>query len=290
MTTGMGPGMGMFAPLLQLQQTAGNQAVLGSVGGGLFSQPVTQESVEAPLAMSVEEPLAMSETRSYRDKTLDEIRKQKRQEKLDAKRKYRIGMHGYKKSEQQRLSNAYGIQVSGTTHESEHTIGFEPLNQTSGNTRGVGQQARELENKAPAYQEMKELHREHIGTGTQKARDESGFNSEEYRNSQRSLIEKGDVSSAVQLNQLGYAFDPAKSKLTTTQEGLAATDSYDTMVENMDSVTYASGPGETTVGVDAQQKAEMYLARRATISGKFPTILEENAARMKFGLPPLTGN
>lgn len=201
---------------------------------------------------------------------------------------YKPGMHGYKKNEQARLSEAYEIDVTGKTHESEHTIGFEPLNQTSGNKRGENAQARRLENIAPAYQEVKQLHRDHIGTGTQNEKDASGFNSEGYRASQRSLVEDGDVSSAVQLNQLGYAFDPNKSQLTTTNEGLAANDSFDTMVSNMDSVTYASGEDEKTVGVDARQKAEMYLSRRAMLTGKFPTVAEENEARKKFGLDELS--
>jgi hypothetical protein len=215
-------------------------------------------------------------------------RKNRRDDTLAVRRGvYKPGMHGYKKSEQKRLSDAYDISVTGTTHESEHTIGFEPLNQTSGNKRGSNSTARSLENRAPAYQEVKGLHRDHIGTGTHGTADDSGFNSEDYRNSQRSLLEAGDVSSAVQINQLGYAFDPRMKGLPTTGEGRAATDSYDTMVANMNSVAYAQDDDEVTVDVDAKQKAEMYLARRTAITGSFPTIEEENEARVKFGLDPI---
>lgn len=262
-----------------LQRTVGNQAVLQMIGGD--GRPARRKNLK-DTSSTREERLA---------KTVEAAKKKRKNEKDDAlavrRGKYTPGMHGYKKSEQKRLSNAYGISVTGSTHESEHTIGFEPLNQTSGNKRGENATARSLENRAPAYQEVKELHRDHIGTGTHGSRDASGFNSEEYRNSQRSLLEAGDVSSAVQLNQLGYAFDPNKSALTATEEGKAATDSYDTMVANMNSVAYAQDDGEVSVGVDAKQKAEMYLARRAAITGKFPTIEEENAARIKFGLDPI---
>jgi hypothetical protein len=194
-------------------------------------------------------------------------------------------MHGYKGKEQKRLSELYDFAVSGKTHESEHTVGYEPLSQTSTLSRGGSSEARTLENKAPAYQEVYSLHRRHIGTGTKTKRDKSGFNSREYRDTQRALIEAGDVSSAVQINQLGYAFDKKKSKLTNTIPGFVANNSYDHMVEHLDSMTYAQGSQEVTVPVDAKQRVEMYLARRAMISGKFPTVDEENQARLKFGLP-----
>jgi hypothetical protein len=57
------------------------------------------------------------------------------------------------------------------------------------------------------------------------------------------------------------------------------------MVEHMDSLTYANEEEDVTVSVDAKQKTEMYLARRAMETGKFPTVEEENAARAKFGVP-----
>lgn len=272
---------GMSDNPFALQTAVGNQGVLALQDSDDKVKP-SRKSPKAETKLDPEESKAKRRTATKKQ------RADKKDEKLGVSRgTYKPGMHGYKKKEQTRLSDAYGIQVTGDSHESEHTIGFEPLNQTSGNKRGENAAARRLENIAPAYQEVKELHRDHIGTGTQNEKDASGFNSEGYRASQRSLVEANDVSSAVQLNQLGYAFDPNKSKLTTTQEGLAATDSYDTMVSNMDSVTYASGEDEKTVGVDARQKAEMYLARRAAISGKFPTVEEENEARKKFGLDEL---
>lgn len=200
---------------------------------------------------------------------------------------YILGQHGAKGREQKRLSKRYGIKVTGSTHESEHTIGFEPLNQTSGIKRGTAGRIRTLENKAPAYQEYKPLHRDHIGTGTTNTVDKSGFNSHTYRQYQRSLVESGDVSSAVQLNQLGYSFDPKFKKLSSTPEGKSANDSFNTMVENMEGVTYAKDTNDVNVNVDAKQRAEMHLSRIAAQTGKYPTEEQENEVRKKYGLPSI---
>ncbi len=174
---------------------------------------------------------------------------------------YTIGSHGYKKKEQQELSTKYGINVSGATHESEHTIGFEPLNQTSGEKRGKGTRARKLENTAPAYQEVKDFHRSHIGTGSHGTADESGFTSTGYREAQRNLLTSGDVSSAVQLNQLGYAFNPVFQSSSKTKEREAADESFARMVGNMNTFTYAQGQQDVDVPVDEFQREEMLLSR-----------------------------
>ncbi|MFO0747779.1 MAG: hypothetical protein U1F43_19255 [Myxococcota bacterium] len=214
--------------------------------------------------------------------------KTKAKGKVGAERNsYVLGQYGAKEREQRRLGEAHGTKVSGATHEAEHTIGFEPLNQTSGDKRKETPSARSLENKAWAYQEVKPYHRDHIGTGNQQTPDASGFTADSYRESQRALLESGDVSSAVQINQLGYAFDPRFQEERGEKATQIADDSYDTMVTNMDKVNYAQGAGTVEVGVDARQRAEMYLARRAAQTGKVPTVEEENAARARFGLPPV---
>ena len=204
---------------------------------------------------------------------------------LKPKRKgYSIGKHGFKKREQKRLALIHSIPISGSIFESEHIVGFEPLNQTSGLKRGTQGRAKDLENNAPAYQERKELHRAHIGTGTNSKKDSSGFNSDEYRKYQRMLVESGDVSSAVQLNQLGYAFNPKFQSSAATPKGKAAQSSYETMVENMHSLTYAKSDEDKLVVVDAWQKAEMYLARTAAASRKWPSKDQIAEALKKFGL------
>lgn len=199
-------------------------------------------------------------------------------------RKHALGTHGAKQQEQKRLTSLLknAIKVSGSTHESEHTIGYEPL--ARGLKRGSGGRARRLENMAPAYQEVKALHRGHIGTGMHSTADASGFTSAEYRDTQRSLVEAGDVSSAVQINQLGYAFDPTFATRAATLEGQAAQESYNTMVENMDQVTYDQGGSDATASVSPEQKAEMYLARIAAVSGQWPTAKEIDDAKKRFGV------
>jgi hypothetical protein len=231
----------------------------------------------------------VGDSKQKRLKAVTDRRSASREEALNVRRgRYTIGQHGAKKSEQKRLGNEFGISVTGDTHESEHTIGFEPLNQTSGLKRGTAGRARTLENTAPAYQEFKPLHRDHIGTGTSNTADDSGFNSGTYRHDQRSLVESGDVGSAVQLNQLGYAFDSRFKDLPKTDEGKAANNSFNKMVENMQGVTYAQDDKDVTVPVDAKQRAEMHLSRIAAQTGKFPSRDEENEARKKFGLSELT--
>lgn len=200
------------------------------------------------------------------------------------RRRYLQGTHGFKKSEQARLKRLLGIAVTGSTHESEHTIGFEPLNRTSGQERGGSSFARMLENMAPAYQEVKSSHREHIGTGMKLTPDESGFNSPSYRDTQRSLIESGDVSSAVQINQLGYAFDPEFGITALSSPGRVARESYNAMVENMSQVSFAQGLDLETVDVDPTARAEMYLARIAAETGQWPNAQQIKDAKEKFGV------
>jgi hypothetical protein len=290
---------GRVRPTLQMKSTAINddpalEAEADRMGARALS------AAAAPRAA---EPAVGSATRAsspvQRARTLGTTKKRATKRKGKAQRgvgragikkpsRFMLGQHGAKKREQQRLSRAFGIRVSGSTHESEHTIGFEPLNRSSGLKRGKGKRARWLENKAFAYQEVKGLHRAHIGTGTRGTEDASGFNSESYREAQRSLVESGDVSSAVQINQLGYAFDPNFRTQVATDEGEAATDSYNEMVGAMDEVTYAEGDEDENVAIDARQRVEMYLARQVAITGRYPTKEEENAARLRFGVPVIS--
>lgn len=212
------------------------------------------------------------------------------------------GKHGGRRYEQKRLSEQYKKEVSGDTHESEHAIGFEPLNRTSNLPRGGGkdftkEQNRRvlgLEMKAPAYQEAKWFHRLHIGTGSGEKVGLHGWNAQSYRDDQRNALESGDpyaVSNAVQLNQLGYAFIPGfqSSDGTVNKQ---ADDSFSEMVSRLDSVKYAKEPDDIELKVGAKQKAEMELSRmvaRGACTGKggFPSVEEENAVRKKYGLDPI---
>lgn len=204
-------------------------------------------------------------------------------------RTYGEGTHGFKTAEQTRLGKKYGASVTGATHESEHTVGYDVLAKPAGLNRKTD--GAHLEKLAPAYQEQKPFHRAHIGTGnkTSSGPEDGGWNSAAYRRDQRTCIEAGDVSSAVQLNQLGYAHNPRFKTEGNTIGRQQANDSFDSMVTHNHSLTYAKADGTMTqVPIDARQKAEMYLSRPAAQNGRFPTVAEENEARLRFGLPPAT--
>ncbi len=158
---------------------------------------------------------------------------------------YSVGQHGNKLKEQQRLSTTYNTKVSGASHQSEHVFGYRPLQGDSGLTRGKSAAAKQLENQAPAYQELKDAHRMHVGTGTSTTVDASGFNSQTYRDYQRSLFssgEAGGVSAAAQLNSLGYAFNQTQPLDPTAPEVRAMNDSHLQMVNTMGGhgVSYAA--------------------------------------------------
>jgi len=197
---------------------------------------------------------------------------------------YKVGQHGSRRKEQQRLSEKFQTSVTHKTHESEHAIGYKALNHTSKEKRRSTAKARKLENEAWAYQEQKEFHRGHTGTGTRKKIGQDGFTSKSYRESQRRLLEAGDVSSAIQLNQLSYAFQAKFQDQEDTLARRAADSSYKKMVKHMDKVTYAREEKTKIIKLDPVAKAEMYLAREAARTGKWPTEAQIKAAKKKFGL------
>ena len=90
--------------------------------------------------------------------------------------------------------------------------------------------------------------------------------------------------SSTQLNQLGYAFLDGFQEKQDSAVRKAARDSYDVMVKNMKEVGHTKGGQEETALVDKRQQAEMYLARRAAETGKWPTAEEIAAAKKKFGI------
>lgn len=184
-----------------------------------------------------------------------------------ARAKYESGTHGAKNTEQGRLTKGYGQEVSGDTHESEHPIGFEPINQTNPEARGTKGRTKFLENHAPAYQEVHDLHRDHIGTGTHAAADASGFNSASYRLAQRELLMQNNPQAAVQLNQLAYAFDSRFNHGAAGHDPalnidrvdlMQANDSYFNMLNHVKKFDFADDV------VDPQAKTHMPRNRTAT--------------------------
>jgi RHS repeat-associated protein len=205
--------------------------------------------------------------------------------KSNRKRKYRLGSHGAKKTEQQRLGQEFGTKVSGATHESEHPIGYEVLGNRTGVPRGTSGQASSVENHAPAYQEAEPAHSGHIGTGTRvhpQAVGTSAFgSSEQYRQHQWNALNdtaeggRNNVSNAVQLNQLDYAHQQSFHNTTGTQAGQIADNSFHHMVDQHvgHGVGFATAPGTTTHThpVDNTAAAEMHLGRDTIRDQQYPT-------------------
>lgn len=204
--------------------------------------------------------------------------------KKNPRRKYYPGYHGYKTYEQKRLKGLFNETVSGKTHESEHPIGFEPINQTSEIKRGKSARSRGLENLAPAYQEEHDRHRDHIGTCTHGTPDESGFNSHTYRNSQRELLMQNEPGVAIQLNQLGYAFDQ-NFKFSSEKSQWQSNNSFEQMAREAKSFDIADDYEDKKgnhvvrnrqVTFKPNDYQEMLLSRTSALLKRYPNEMERS--------------
>lgn len=186
------------------------------------------------------------------------------------------GTHGFRKKEQQTLG------TSGATHESEHAIGYDVLGR--GVKRNRSALAREIENRAPAYQEHKPDHRAHIGTGNHNDYRGTGDSSSNYRKRQRTTLEQGRPGDAVQLNQLEYAYQPGFQSDTPGRR--VADQSFQTMADNLEELPYwdADNTCLQRARVDAVQRVEMNLARRIARTGRYPSRAEELAEMQRLGI------
>lgn len=172
------------------------------------------------------------------------------------------GTYGHRKADQR------DFHTTGRTHQAEHVVGFDVLNQYNGFKR-KSREGRDYENALPAYQEEYIFHRAHTGTGNKRKIDESGFNTPMYRNAQKVLTDNGDFSSAVQLNQLGYAFLP---EFSSSPYGTAADQSFLRMVRvpnvpvpNAGHTGYASRP------LKVDESVEMAVSRYTARTKEWPT-------------------
>lgn len=193
------------------------------------------------------------------------------------------GRHGNKSNEQKILTKKYGQKVSGDTHESEHIVGYDVL---TGPEKGRGSKTtkenRDIEADGAAYQEVKSAHRKHIGTGNKGKPDGSGFTSESYRRTQKDLLERGDLSSAMQLNQLAYAHNTTFRKslrmnAKSLNKDLAieqANDSYEAMVKNVRKrgLVHKKESGvKKRLSLTPQGQLELLVMREQMNTGVFPS-------------------
>lgn len=179
------------------------------------------------------------------------------------------GTHGSRRKEQK------FFMTTGASHESEHTIGYAVAHPF---TKRSSKEGGRLERNAPAYQEVRNAHRGHVGTG-------SGQNADEYRAHQRvALVANGadGVSIAVQLNQLEYGHQKNFRGADTSPDQAIADKSYARMVGSMRTVHHSVRDGQLTaqeVSGDAQR--EMLMARQLARNGDHKMPIGDQIRRLK---------
>lgn len=234
-----------------------------------------------------------------------------------------LGTHSKKKEEQVRLNDHYKTtpRVEGKTYESEHAVGFAAVNH-SGNSR---RKMRHFEGELPAYQEVRSMHRYHLGTGSRTRENVvtradgswvSGFRfgmpiiskaskdgkskdrknkdvtsaDEVYRDHQYAAVSEGRVGNAIQLNQLGYSVMYQHDASVSAEARKKADNSFAQMVVNLKSMPYYEKDSHQRreVQVTKEERAEMILARLAMQVGVFPSRKIENIVRKIFGIAKLS--
>lgn len=175
------------------------------------------------------------------------------------------GSYGQREKEKKYLNKRFKTNINGNTHEAEHAIGYKVLVQNLDDQLGVSRDSwvgRLIENSAPAYMEVKELHRNHVGTGSKKE-------AKEYRKAQDNAIESGKLVNAIQLNQLEYAQDAKFKQIAKTSQGKVATDSFNNMiVKNPEFVQGYDGVEFRDLKLDRGGQIESILTRKLAIEGR----------------------
>ncbi len=163
---------------------------------------------------------------------------------------------------------------------------------------------------APAYQEVKKFHSKHVGTRNKgfnyykkNMNEDAGFVSKTYRQTLRNLIDSDEISIAIQINQLGYAFINGFNRDNVSTK--IADDSFMKMIKNIDHLSFSSPKIEedfvilssyiindidddtvliselsppkysmqesiTNALISPKQKVEMYLARLTARTKRWP--------------------
>lgn len=176
---------------------------------------------------------------------------------------YPTGTYGNRGKEKKYLEEKFGKKIKGdSTHQSEHVVGYKVIDQV--NDRKKSEEGKQHEAQAPAYYEQFQPHREHPGTGTSKTIGPSGFSSETYRRDTRRLIESDGYAEAVQINQLGYAFQDEKTNPRQDDDVAfaQANASYRRMVMGVNEFSHYKDDGtKHTQKITFKEKVEQLLAR-----------------------------
>ncbi|CAF1411988.1 unnamed protein product [Rotaria magnacalcarata] len=176
------------------------------------------------------------------------------------------GTYRTKGHEKERLGSEFGVKVSGKTHQFEHPVPWqtsaEEADPKLDRRCGVGGQ---LERAGSAYAEVKQAHRDHVGTGGSDAA--SKFS----KSLGVALREDKNVSNAAQMSLVEYAHTPSYVNSIGTIENEIANDSYVHMVMSADSVPLVKGESWTRIPFDIEQKKECIVARWITVNGRYPS-------------------
>ncbi|MEQ4452067.1 RHS repeat-associated core domain-containing protein [Kosakonia sp. YIM B13605] len=155
-----------------------------------------------------------------------------------------------------------------------------------------------IEGQAVAYQENDIAHKAHSGTGTKgviKNPDATNDNAT-YLSTVKSLLHSGDVSSAIQINQLGYAHSPvfrdlrnirSKSRFNEWAVNVVADNSFFHSVGAIKSMpfvanepwdresrTFTEEPQINSIEITVQDKFEGAISRMAAVMERYPTVAE----------------
>jgi hypothetical protein len=169
------------------------------------------------------------------------------------------GTHGQRKKEINSLSKRHQIPIDAKTHESEHVIAYKAL---ANDVPRRTPEGRKLESIAPAFQQVKDLHRAHPGTG-------SGKEADLYRKSQRKSMKNGHLSNAIQLNTLGYAENPNYIKSSQTSGGKASHDSFENMILKNPKIPPVKKDGEINfMQMNRIEQKEVLLANKLASEGR----------------------
>ena len=178
-----------------------------------------------------------------------------------------------------------------------------------------------FEGELPAYQEVRSMHRNHIGTGSgvnenvvtdtdTDGRWLSGFrfgmptiygttadgkrvvvkNADEvYRDDQYVAVSEGLVGDAIQLNQLGYSVMYQHDRSVSDKFRWQADNSFAQMVVNLERFPYyeKNSHQRLEVQVTKEERAEMILSRLTMQVGSFPSRNIENIVRRIFKIAEL---
>ena len=108
------------------------------------------------------------------------------------------GSYGTREQEKARLQNKFDKEITGNEFEHEHIIGVNVLIRNSDErlNRDKGE-GKKIEKLAPAYYEIKELHRKHVGTGT-------GPNADKFRDKINEFMIQDNVAGAMIENVREY--------------------------------------------------------------------------------------